>query len=741
MISTYLTAKRDYYDIMMKNKERGLLQKSTILRLKKIGIDLSDDLKEIETNQPKSVKSGQMEVSERFLKKQASLGETRKYEWLPESLVEHDDFFFEWINSMTFGTFNEKVDYERYEMYKAQAQFWYNQNIDPYDTDNFQERKELILQEYSRIEQNTLYFSMKYAWIKEGSEDIGKLKYWPKEHNAVIFYLLDCGYLLLIGKPRQIFATTTIGIYINKKLITQENFFMKFITEDEQTGKEILEDKVKNAFSLLPVWQRPEASRDFNKGFKLGKKIKKGEYGKPNSRIEVLAPSKTAVNGGSPQISLIDEIGNVPDLIPMIMEAMPTLYVDRNHDGKLQLVRQLIGWGTGVSDDRGKQSFQSFWTHILSLWERKEFRSALFVPLFLSWHTRCNEKTYLEAQKSYYAGTTDEVKKFSLEERKALFYMHYPSTWEDMFGAVTNKLVSKEIIDKSQKRIRKLSVDEKPIAGYFEPIYDYTHKYDETVGVPFRIIGARFIPKDDSQIDNDGISAYMYKQPQKWKNRYFQGTDPVQNDTGLSNFASVIWDKVDNTIACLIDYRKAHDPKAGYLQSLLMSLYYDTEKNIGEKHGASELIENNAGGSYKAFKEMLKYDINIVGNKELPMEYQGGGSWWGINCMQKRKEKVVGDLSEVIKAYHDNINHVIVFQQLDTFIPKVGARGVSWETMDRRLYKDDVLDALALAYLNSKINTEIPTPITIDTYTSARKVVFELVRNPNGDLERKARRV
>jgi hypothetical protein len=697
-------AKRDFYTLLQKNKERGLLSKSLINRLKKLGFDMSDKYVPPSEAKKKKKKQGQMRVDRFHVFKQRQRGKGYdETDWMPKSTINHTDDFFEWINSMTFGSFPDKIDYLPFEKYKAQAQYFMETSRNPYETTNVDLKMEMVLEEYRRINQNTLYFSMKYGKVKEGSVAAGKIDYVPKEHNAVIFYLLDCGYSFIFGKPRQIFATTTVGMYIMKKLLTQENFYMKFITQDIETGMEIFADKLKVPYGYLPRWLSPQAARDYNRGFQLGRKVAKGEFAPPNSRIEVVAPSKTAINGGSPQIVLVDEIGNVPNLIPMILEAMPTMYIDPNQDGNLQLVRQIALWGTGVSDNQGKDAFKTLWTNIVENWEKKKFTSSIFVPIFFSWHTRCSADIYEDARAMYYTGGIGNTQNFSSEEQKQIFHMHYPSVWSDMFAMASNKLVSRKLIEENLSRIRNYTVDQKPIYGWFEPIYDYTREYDDNIGVPFRIIGAKFVPYDDKDENIDKISTIMRHKPVKdWINRYYMGTDPIATETGLSNFASAIWDDEDKTVSCIVNFRKSQDHKSAFVQALLMSIYYDVNRELGQKIGVPELIENNIGTNYKDYKDLLDYGNNLVYNKELPPDLQGGGAYWGVNSKAKRKEIIVAHLSEMVTTYCANFDFDIIFKQLDTYVPTVREGGTTWQPVDRRLYRDDVLDAIAYAYICRK---------------------------------------
>lgn len=730
-----LQEKRGIYEFIKKQNDLGLLDKSTVNKWAALGINVEPKPKEKLTSTVKKA-TGQLSIDKDIYNwyKDNNVYDNRY--WKPKSVIFHDDDFWQWINSITFGFVHQKIYYKPFEIYKAQAQYYVDNARNPYDTDNLELKREIIMEEYAKIDCNTLYFANKYSKVKEGSSRSGKIDYVSKEHNAIIFFLLDCGYSFIFGKPRQIFATTTIGIYINKKLITQENFYMKFITEDDKTGMEILDDKVKTAYGFLPVWMRPQVSRDYIKGFRLGKKLDKGEYALPNSRIEVVPPSKTAVNGGSPQIVFVDEVGNVPDLIPMVLEARPTMYIDKNQDGDLQIVRQLCLWGTGVSDNRGKNAFQSLWTNTLDFWERKDFKSAIFVPLFFSWHARCGQEVYDSELKSYTNGERKEFDGMSSDEQLSIFHMHYPSHWRDMFAMASNKLVPRKVIEDNLTRIRNMAVKDRPIPGVFEPIYDYTTPYDDNIGVPYRIIGAKFIPQDDFLGDEFIPSVFMQSKPERgWKNRYYKGTDPIMTDAGNSLFASTVWDRVKLEPACIMNYRKSYDPKAAYVQSLLMALYYDTENEI-LPIGCPELVENNIGTNYVDYCQLLGYGKNLVYNAELQPELRGGNAMWGINTKAHRKQVAVSKLNECIMTYNGNINNAAVFNQLDTYVPVVKATGISYEPVDKRLYHDDILDSIAFAYICAQTYSH-RNPEKVDKEAKEfSKPKTRLLRDKNGMLYR-----
>jgi hypothetical protein len=211
------------------------------------------------------------------------------------------------------------------------------------------------------------------------------------------------------------------------------------------------------------------------------------------------------------------------------------------------------------------------------------------------------------------------------------------------------------------------------------------------------VIGAKFVPFDDVNEDRSVISCYMLDRPEQgWKDRYYKGTDPIMTESGGSLFASTVWDAVKCRPACIMNFRKMHDHKAAFLQSLLMGLYYDTDKI---PTGVPELVENNIGTNYVDFMQLLGYGRNLVYNAELQHELRGGGALWGINTKSNRKQISVSKLSECVMTYHKNFAHDIIFKQLDTYVPIVKTTGITYEPVDKRMYKDDVLDSLAFAYI------------------------------------------
>ena len=99
----------------------------------------------------------------------------------------------------------------------------------------------------------------------------------------------------------------------------------------------------------------------------------------------------------------------------------------------------------------------------------------------------------------------------------------------------------------------------------------------------FRIIGARWI-KTESRENVSTSSIIIHHPPENevWKNRWYQGTDPVNSETGHSMMCSAIWDSLTNSVSSVVFHRDRKF-KQTYLQVLLQSLYYDQQKRGGVK--------------------------------------------------------------------------------------------------------------------------------------------------------------
>lgn len=651
-------------------------------------------------------------------------------DWMPPSVINHDKYFVEWIDSINFLGFKNRKKYWRYNLYRQQAMDWLAEGGSVTHFSDPEEREEYKIREIQRCDENTLYFLNKYLKLKEGDMTSGSRDYEAKEAHMVICFLFDSHYSFYLGKPRQIAATSTLGGCGLKKILFSPNFFLKFITQDKLKGEEIFEDKIKYPFAELPDWMKPVVRNDRDNLFALGYKEQKGDREGANTKLQVVAPSKTAISGGSPSLSFIDEAGNIPILTQIIEDGNPTMYWMNPKTGQIEIKRQLVVWGTGGDMDKGGKAFEREFMAALKRWQERNFSSGI-VPVFFDWTTRpgITQEFFDQKKAEFYSKEGPDA-----ELSRVNFHQQYPTCIEDMFLSSAKTLVSQEYINGQLDRIRKHIHILRPKYGYFEPIYGQKPAA-ESSDTPFDIIGVNFIPTDDG---DPRSSVIMFQEPkQGWKHRYYQGTDPIASDTGLSNMASAVWDNHYKTISCVVDYR-VQDYKQVFLQCMLLGMYYEVEKQAG----IHELLETNIGLAYRQYKENKGYGDTMVYNAELPAYLQTqSGNLVGIDNRGMRNKLIIDKLFEMIQAFGEKNYIEEFFGQLKTFICTVNAKGnESWGPMDRRYYKDDILFACVFAYICSLCYPD-ETPIKLDEERKRTTIRHRLVYDANWKLTRVAVRV
>jgi len=618
--------------------------------------------------------------------------EIHRSDWLPKDKIFHDVEFVNWINSMN-KDFQTQTRYKPFAMYCQQADDWLNDNVNLGSFDDDDAKKEYALSEFDRCKENTLYFMDKYLYLKEGDNRGGQRKYLSKPVHKVICYLVDCGYSMYLGKPRQIAATSTIGGIAVSKLIYNKNFFIKFITQDKETGIEIFEDKIKFPFAELPDWMRPSVSNDRDNLFKLGRKTgAKGTKGGVNSKLQVVAPSVSAINGGSPQLVLVDEAGYIKILGRMVKEARPTMFMMNDDTGKLEMKRQIVVWGTGGNMDTGGDAYEKEFYDALDHWNQGDFKHGM-IPIFFDWTTRPGiTKEFYESEKKVYT-----VQGPDKEAKMIQFRQTYPSILEDMFLTSQKLLVGIDWINKNKERIQNAEHKIRPVKGYFKPVYDNSQPMPENSDTPFKIVGATFVPLDDLKDDMKMASVEILDHPKSgWKNRYYQGTDPIMTDNGYSNMASVVFDARYNAPVAIVNYRDPNH-KSTFLQIMLLGVYYDTEV---QKDGIPELVEANIGTAYCDYKESKGFGRSLVLKEELPDYMQGGGQRFGIDNKGNRNTFIINKMYEVLSAYGEKMYFSVIFDQSRTFACEISDSGrEKWGVKDPRKHHDDVLFGLVFSYI------------------------------------------
>jgi len=650
--------------------------------------------------------------------------EITKDDWMPDSILHHTTEFVQWIDSILSG-FQNMIHYKPFQMYCQQAGEWIAENGKITDHESRWDRKAFADQEYSRCADSSLYAMDKYLMLKEGDLSDGSMKYVSKPVHKVMCFLVDCGYSMFIGKGRQIAATSTLAGISMFKMIFKKNYFIKMIAQDKEKIEEIFDDKIKYPFGELPTWMKPSVSNYRDNFFRLGKKgKKKGSQEGVGSKIQVIAPKRGAINGGSPPLVMIDEAGYIGMLGEMMKEARPTMFMQDPVTGLLKMKRQVIAWGTGGEMDKGGKAYEIAFFDALDKW-KNGLHEYGFIPLFFDWTCRpgMTQKQYDTENKVYTVEGPDKDK-FRIQ-----FRQHYPSIIEDMFLTSAKTLVSIEWINQNIERIRKVDHKLRARKGYFEPIFDTTSPASDNSDVPFKIVGAEFVPTSDG---DKRASCTLFMEPEKnWIHRYYAGTDPIMSDNGYSNMATAIWDKHYNTISGFVDYRDSNH-KHTFLQCMLLSIYFGAEKGLS----CQELVESNIGTAYVDYKDNKGYYDSLVYRTELPEYMQGGSTTIGIDNRGNRNGFIINKMHDFLLAYGEKIWVEGIFIQLRTFTCKVTDSGKqTWGVQDVRKYHDDVLFAATFAYICSLCYAHIP-PKEIKSEQQKYRTEFQLRRDDNGELYR-----
>ena len=227
---------------------------------------------------------------------------------------------------------------------------------------------------------------------------------------------------------------------------------------------------------------------------------------------------------------------------------------------------------------------------------------------------------------------------------------------------------------------------------------------------------------------NDPLTTtIIWRHPNReWRGRYFQGTDPINTQTGLSKFSSSIFDKLLCEPSATLNFR-VRDYNQIFLQSLLMGLYYGG-KDI------KDLIEGNIGGMYMDYKELLGYEDTIVGQMDLPQILQTGqgqGDKRGIN--NKRgglNANILHRLREYLTLYGDNINIREFWEQMKHFVETTSKTtgNTSWGPEDPIFYQTDIIFGQVFAYICATSFEQI-VPVKITAVTKEDDSYITTVQN------------
>lgn len=668
--------------------------------------------------------------------------EITKADWKPQSVTEHTEDFVEWIKSINLLGFFNKAHYEKFALYVQQAYQWLSEPEPNFDADDDEAWLNYRLKEIEKSQENTLYFLNKYIWYKEGDaeDNTGRIKYIARANHEFLAYMHDAGYSMAIAKGRQQAVTTTLMSLDVHDVLFKPNHFMKFICEDESKTAEIFEDKLKYPYSQLPDWMRPIPKNERDNLFIIGYTKGKGTREGVNSKIQIDVPKRTAIAGGAPQRVKVDEAGNIKDLGIMIGNARPTMMWYNPKTKKLEIKRVLWYYGTGGETSKGGKAFENEFMANYNAFMNGDY-SHCIIPVFFDWTCRpgASQADYdreFKVAKAKAEDTSDPKGKQHITE----FHQSWPRSLADVFRTSAKTLVEEDFITERLKQIIRFKEKAGHGAlqrGYFEPIYDENSPMPDGSDTPFRVMGANFVPVSDT--DARAVVTILDHPRKNYINRYFQGTDPIDTDTGLSEFSSVIFDKAFKCPVCVLNWR-VPDYQQVFLQSMLMNLYYSTETKE-----VPELIESNRGTSYYQYIKTKGRGKNVVLNYQLPAHFQNNttiNEGVGIDNKGLRNTMLVNKMFEMNKAYGDRNYFEVYWQQMSSFTCTISNTGKEvWGPMNKKYFRDDVLWATNFAYICSEDCFPNLIPSDISKQEKRIKVVNKLVRGQDGKLTMQAVKV
>lgn len=623
--------------------------------------------------------------------------EIHREDWKCEWPAEFEPLFVRFINSH-FRKFCNLEAYEPFYLYMKQRDQWMAEPLPDMSKLDRYERKAIRRREFMRCRANTLYALDRYVWVKESAMPEGEMKYQANMAHAFILYLFDDGRSVFAGKGRQMAFTTTLAAAAVVRMNFFENTHVKLIACDLDTTEEIFEDKIKYAFERLERWQKTKVKNKSGKLFRVAFEANatKTEDEGRSSKVNIVAPKANAINGGAPNVVLIDEAAFLDIFEDMVFEARPTIWVSVN--GRLTQKRQVWAWSTGGRSKSGNGSYEREHRDLFHKWTEGKMNMGV-IPVFLDWTCRvgASAEWYLKEREAYAAGSGEGHSDQSIEDRMITFRQHNPSSVDDMYTVGRGTLMSQLFIIKNQDRINAMKHEIRAKPGRFEPVFNMSVKNPADSFLAHPVVSTTWIPFGDYDV-NPPVWKFLDPRP-GWMYRMYQGTDPIVHDEGLSKQASVAYDALYGAPLCEVNMR-TNDPFDSYLQTILMGMHY---ANHGERF-CPELVESNIGKLYIKWKSGPEWNgaRSLVRQERLPdfLRTQSGGDEVGIDTKGERKSRMVA----LLKDYCDSLGHNNVFpdffRQLQFFIATTGKTGkTSYSVDDRKKRQDDVLDATTLAYI------------------------------------------
>jgi len=635
--------------------------------------------------------------------------------WMPDHPeFEYPNEMVEWINSINKG-WQYKIIYEPLELYKLQAEQWLRDKSTIFDYESEVDQEEWLRYEIQKCQENSLYFCNKYGKIIDAKSPNGEMDYEAWEAQEVLLFLFDCGYSMMIGKARQIGFTTTMCLAGMKCVNFTKSCFIKFITYSKDKGVEIFRDKVKWTYNKIPDYLAKEVKNWTDQVMSFETKGDRKGREEAGQRFQVDPPSVTAINGGSPTKVFVDEIGLFEIFGLMMSEARPALFKYNVETKKMEMQQQFIAWGTSGDMDKGGAIFETLFEEHLDEWNKGNFEHGI-IPIFFNAYARRGVDAKWINKERKLAESMKDTK--DGEKLMVQFYQQYPITIADMFIRKEKTLVPRTTIERRLKEI--YSIEGLVEYGHFEPIFDKSQPTPDLF-VEWKIIGATWVPGKEGDVSVTAIVINHPPRNENWKHRWYQGTDPINTETGHSKMASAIWDALTNSPAAAV-FDRRRNFKETYLQCLLMSLYYDQIS----QHGVNELLENNIGTMYLDFQEMHGFKKKHVPNSALPEYLQSNGKWFGILNNASNAPRIIAKLEELLDAYGENINIPWFWEQLKTFVEKElknsqTHRQTRFQAADLKYNYDDVIFAITFAYINAQSHAK-KEPINLRADEVSKKI-------------------
>lgn len=653
-----------------------------------------------------------------------------KYEWKDKEILDSDwrianpkepgDEFRRFIDSH-IPAFSGLKPYLNFYLYCEQARRWAEDGKDISDIP-LSDRYDWKKREYARIKDNKLYGLNRYITIKEdGKMGGGRRKYKASGPQAMLAFIVDSGFSFDLVKGRQAAITSTMMAIAALEIVVNSSYSGVFITHKKDgTGRKLFKDKLQSTLQHLPSWMRaawkdkPDNWSADRVVIDFDQQAGKGNRGRDTSEFLLLGSEDSmTVNGQTPSRSYFDEAQNISTYQTMIGEIDPTMYQFNDRTGMMEMVRAIYGWGTGSSNNTGKGSFEAHFKTNLEAWQTGDSTYG-WVPLFMDWTCRpgMTKAHYAEVRDKYLRGRDEETKGLSPKERLALFKAHYPSDPDDAFMATHKTLIPLEDIIDQQRWIKENVHDKglKPVPGKFVPIFDESKPLPPG-GLFTHVV--RGVMWEELPIDDPDAPVRMMFHPEKfWLNRYYQGTDPIQNDGGFSRFSSAIWDTVgiateENghtvfhpTVACMLNARSPY-PQELFVQSILMGMYY---ANHGQR-ACKEVVEINQGHRYVETKigPVFNLSESLVPRGAMNANYNGGQHIYGVDLKggkNSRKSSLYHDTVNLLRTHRRRIYYYELWSQVRHIdVEDRGDKGVEWGTQNKNIYNDDMVYGVSYAEL------------------------------------------